>query len=410
MDLKQLIKEEEEECDGRHQQVDAKLALQSFLDRIPITSILYHNPNASSDLELKSDDCVRDAISLLYTNNVSGAPIVENVDSDLRKFVDRDIGFIEFSSMVLWSLEELKKVRAESKSDDDGLLSVLEQNSQIGQTKIGELAKSFLWEPFFPVNSNDTLFHVLLLFAKHPRLGVIPVVESSNSRVMCYINQNAVVQLLLQSSGLDWFDQIADKSIAEFGFEKACRFFSVYGDQTITDAWHILWKEETDGVPVIDQGSETLIGVVRRSDVHLLLDDDGIFKNRKNITIEQFIKTHSKSHQKPNMSTDNISKMQLSSCALLLEHDLLPRANTVITNQKSDSLKQVMKSLVASNSSQSFLVNESGKLEGILTLKDVISPFSPPSLDSRINGGGFFNAALEQADCHVKDGTLFCNN
>lgn len=67
-------------------------------------SFLY-SPNCISVLELKSNDCVRDAINLLYTKNTSGASIIDNVDSDLRKFVDRDIGFIEFSSMVLWSLK-----------------------------------------------------------------------------------------------------------------------------------------------------------------------------------------------------------------------------------------------------------------------------------------------------------------
>lgn len=56
-------------------------------------------------LEIKSDDRVQDAISLLYDKNVSGAPIVGNVNSDFKEFVDRDIGFIEFSSMVLWCLE-----------------------------------------------------------------------------------------------------------------------------------------------------------------------------------------------------------------------------------------------------------------------------------------------------------------
>ncbi|KAL5073647.1 hypothetical protein RYX36_012631, partial [Vicia faba] len=43
----------------------------------------------------------------------------------------------------------------------------------IGQTKVGELAKSFLWEPFFPVHLNDTILHALLLLSKH-RLQVLP--------------------------------------------------------------------------------------------------------------------------------------------------------------------------------------------------------------------------------------------
>ena len=56
-------------------------------------------------LEIKPDDHVQDVITLLYNKKVSGAPIVDDVKSDFGKFLDRDIGFIEFSSMVLWSLE-----------------------------------------------------------------------------------------------------------------------------------------------------------------------------------------------------------------------------------------------------------------------------------------------------------------
>nr|XP_029121219.1 SNF1-related protein kinase regulatory subunit gamma-1 [Elaeis guineensis] len=197
-------------------EVDSSRALQSFLDNIPIDTIPGIR-NSSPVLEIKSDDCVQDVIRLLYDKNVSGAPIVGNVNSDFKEFVDRDVGFIEFSSMVLWCLEEFEKVKLESKSNFLGFLSMLEQTSQIGGTKIGELAKSFLWEPFFPVQVADSLFHVLMLFSKHHRLKVVPVVESSNSRVIGFITQSAVVQLLLQSCGLEWFDQIAERALSEFG-------------------------------------------------------------------------------------------------------------------------------------------------------------------------------------------------
>ncbi|PKU77958.1 SNF1-related protein kinase regulatory subunit gamma-1 [Dendrobium catenatum] len=257
-------------CTSSRDSMASGSALQSFLDHIsidPITNFLN-----TSVLELKLDDCIQDAIRSLYERNVFGAPIVNSVSSDRGNFIDRDIGFIEFSSMVLWSLEEFDKASAESKSDSHGFLSMLEQISQIGQTKVGELAKFFLWEPFFPASPGDSLLRVLLLFSKHRRLKVVPVVESSNS---------CVVSFITQSSGLDWFDQIADMPISDFGFEKNRALVCIFGDQTVADALHILWENHFDAVPVIGRVTKTLIGFVRRSDIYLLLEDDELYQNRK---------------------------------------------------------------------------------------------------------------------------------
>lgn len=58
-------------------------------------------------LEVRFDDCVEHAIRLMYENNVFGAPIVDPGPGDAlsaRNPMDKDIGLIEFSSLVLWSL------------------------------------------------------------------------------------------------------------------------------------------------------------------------------------------------------------------------------------------------------------------------------------------------------------------
>ncbi|XP_026663465.2 SNF1-related protein kinase regulatory subunit gamma-1-like [Phoenix dactylifera] len=402
--------------DGGKCEVDSSRALQSFLDHIPIDTIPGIR-NSSPVLEIKSDDCVQDAISLLYDKNVSGAPIVGNVNSDLKEFVDRDIGFIEFSSMVLWCLEEFDKVKVESKNNYLGFLSVLEQTSKIGRTKIGELAKSFLWEPFFPVQAADSLFHVLMLFSKHHRLKIVPVVESSNSCVIGFITQSAVLQLLLQSSGLEWFDQIAEKALREFGFMNAGGFVHVFADQSLADALHVLWEKQIDRVAVVERKTATLMGCVRCSEVYLLLEDESIFNSRKIrelmgntcnfrcLTIDEFIKKSNAVRSDPGTNS-SAEKARASIGALCLKNEFLPQMGTPTTNRKTDTLKQAMENLVASGSDCTFLVNQSGQLEGVVTLGDIISEFSPPCMDSRIDGGGFFKSALEQAGCHVEDGMM----
>lgn len=85
-----------------------------------------------------------------------------------------------------------------------------------------------------------------------------------------------------------------------------------------------------------------------------------------------------------------------------------PPINVWITNKKSDTLKQAMENVVSSKSDCTILIKDSGEPEAVVTLRDIISQFSPPSMDSRVDGGGFFRSALEQASCHVEDGMVVC--
>ncbi|KAH9656771.1 hypothetical protein KPL70_022804 [Citrus sinensis] len=301
-------------------------------------------------LELNAGDSVRDAVHLLYKENVSGAPIADLLDTDatIGRFSDRYIGFIDFASIILWSLEQCEKahVRATGDANDDSevgenvFFTMLEQNPQVGQTKIGELAKSFLWDSFFPVRLDDTLFHVLLLLSKHP-LQVVPVIERPDSK------------LLLRSDGLEWFDGIADKPLSEFRFENEDPLFQVYGDQSIAEAFRIL-----DADPTIERE----IGAL------------------------------------------------LSAGALRMRNSFLPRMDQPVTNKKTDTLKAAMKNLAETKSSFSFRVNDLLQATGLLTVRDMIIQFAPPCVDSSIHGCGFFESALEQTGCKMKNGTIICDH
>lgn len=62
------------------------------------------------------------------------------------------------------------------------------------------------------------------------------------------------------------------------------------------------------------------------------------------------------------------------------------------------------------NSTFSFLIDDNEQVMGLITLRDVILQFVPPYVSSSLDGGGFFNLALEQSGCQVKDGTLIRNH
>lgn len=105
--------------------------------------------------------------------------------------------------------------------------------------------------------------------------------------------------------------------------------------------------------------------------------------------------------------SNSSAKTELASAGLLrLENSNLPKTSNPVVLRKHDSLKKTMELMVASMSEISFLVSESGELEGTVTLKDILLPFSPPSMDSRIDGGGFFKSVLNQTGSHVDDGGM----
>lgn len=87
----------------------------------------------------------------------------------------------------------------------------------------------------------------------------------------------------------------------------------------------------------------------------------------------------------------------LSFAILTLRNKFLPRMDLPVTNEETDMLKQAMQKLADAKAGFSFLVDKLQRVRGVLTLRDIIIQFAPPGVDSRINGGGFFETALEQS-------------
>ncbi|KAF2301864.1 hypothetical protein GH714_030009 [Hevea brasiliensis] len=395
--------------DHEHQQqLDPGSALQTFLDRIPISSI--PGIQNSPVVELKAGDGVKDAIQLLYEENVSGAPIADVVESDatVGRISDHYMGFIDFVSLFLWFYfhKECEKVDIQAKKnggDETGrssFFTMLEQSPEIGQTKVGELAKSFLWDPFFPVNLDNTLFHVLMLLSKHHRLQAVPVIEQSDFQIIGFVTQNAVIQLLLQSSGLEWFDGIADKALSEFRFDSEGRVILVYEDHSLAEAIHILWESRIGSVAVVNRETKKLIGCLRNSDVYLLLENNELFNDRRKLTMGEFIHTATAI-----VNADPTIEPDLE--ALRLRSSFLPRMYSPVTAKRSNTLKQAMNKLADAKGSFCFLVDDSLQPTGMLTLRDIIIQFSPPCIDSAIHGALKFNIPIFEKQDNILASQMF---
>ncbi|PWA99043.1 CBS domain-containing protein [Artemisia annua] len=396
--------------------VDPASALQMLLDHVPISSIPGIHNSPSTVLVVRTHECVKDGIKMLYEKNVSGALIVDTSEPDPTtnfntSFSHPYVGFLSFSNMVLWFLEEYKEHQCGAKEDQataskknkrQGLMSLLDKVPVVSKAKIGELAASFLWNPVFPVKLDQTLFHVLLLLSKH-WLSVVPVTQHSGSKVVGYVTEHSVNHTLLQSSGLEWFDRIADKPLSNFRFEHSDQVILIYNDQSIAEAFHILWKNKVCAVAVVQRQTQKLIGCVRFSDVHHLLNDDHIFSTREDTSVEQFI--HADTHQDDRDINHDLGAL-ISAGTLALHNKFEPKMDSPVTNTQTDTLKQVMKNIAEKRSNFSFLVDECERVRGMVTLRDILMEFSPPCMDSRIDGGGFFDMALKQSGCTIRDGTM----
>lgn len=96
----------------------------------------------------------------------------------------------------------------------------------------------------------------------------------------------------------------------------------------------------------------------------------------------------------------------ISAGTLVLNNKFEPRMDAPVTNMGTDTLKQVMKKLAEKKSNFSFVVDEGGRVKGMITLRDILMEFAPPCMDSRIDGGSFFDMALKESGCTIRDGTM----
>lgn len=136
-----------------------------------------------------------------------------------------------------------------------------------------------------------------------------------------------------------------------------------------------------------------------------ILKPDTLNRSR---TIEEFIHLDTRKTES-DVAVGGDLEAPVSAGIIRLRNSFLPRMDSPVVNRRTDTLKQAMENLVETRSDVSFLVDELQHLTGILTVRDIITQFGPPCVDSRFTGGGFFESALEQSGCQVKNGALVCD-
>ncbi|XP_014630515.1 SNF1-related protein kinase regulatory subunit gamma-1-like [Glycine max] len=160
---------------------------------------------------------------------------------------------------------------------------------------------------------DDTVLHALLLLSKH-RVHVLPVIQEPEAGFIGFATQNAVVEHLLQSSELEWFDNIADKNLSDFRFESQENPSCVYGDQTVANALDMLWQNQTCPVAVVDRQTKKLLEFIH-------IETDKVETER---------------------AIEHDHGVFLTAGSLQLKNSFIPRMDLPVANKENETLKQTM--------------------------------------------------------------------
>ncbi|ONK58469.1 uncharacterized protein A4U43_C09F13370 [Asparagus officinalis] len=221
-------------------------------------------------------------------------------------------------------------------------------------TKVGDISGSFRWAPFLALQNSDTFLTMLLLLSKY-RMKSLPVVDLGEGKIENIITQSAVVHMLAECAGLHWFESWGTKKLLELGLPimKPDRIVKVSEDEPVLNAFQMMRKKGIGGLPVVDESGKNPVGNISIRDVQYLLTAPDIYKEYRSISVKNFL-TAVRNYLEKNQ-------------------EVSPMLRGVITCKRDDTIKDIILKLDSEKIHRIYVVNEENNLEGVITLRDIIS-------------------------------------
>ncbi|XP_020521439.1 SNF1-related protein kinase regulatory subunit gamma-1-like isoform X1 [Amborella trichopoda] len=397
-------------------------SLTSAFANIPVSS--FPLVPGGKVIEIPAHTSIADTVRILSEHNIMSAPVTNPDASTTIDWRERYLGIIDYSSIVLWVLEnaELAAIALSASSATvagmgvgavgalgalalgatgpaavagltvaavgaamaggmaaekgmgkdaataadhmgDDFYKVILQEEPFKSTTVKSIIKSFRWAPFLPVAMDSSMLTVLLLLSKY-RLRNVPVIETGNPFIKNFITQSAVIHGLRGCKGRDWFDCIAVKPISDMGlpFMSENEVICIKKDELVLAAFKHMKENRIGGVPVIEGSSKKIIGNISIRDVRFLLLNHGLFYDFRQLTVMDFMNT-------------------IVSIATTLDGSHKTVMIPPVTCKANTSLGQVIETLAAMSFDRVYVVNDYYDVVGVVTLRDVISCFifEPPN-------------------------------
>ncbi|KAI0524480.1 hypothetical protein KFK09_003850 [Dendrobium nobile] len=332
--------------------------LNSCFESIPVSSFPSAAP--SLEIEIPSDASLAAAVDILSKNKMLSAP-VRNVDApEDASWIDRYIGILEFAGIAVWLLHQTDV--AACHGDDFGadsstkgsFFEYLTSSHFYRSTKVQDISGSFRWAPFLALQKEDSFLTMLLLLSKY-RMKSLPVVDLGEGKIENIITQSAVVHMLAECVDLHWFKNWGTKKLFELGLPimKPDKLVKAFEEESVLSAFQLLRKRRIGGLPIVDESGHKVVGNISIRDVQYLLTAPEIYKNLRSITAKNFL-----------AAVRNY---------LLERQEASPLLHSVITCRRTDMLEDIILKLDSEKIHRIYVVNEEGNLEGVITLRDIIS-------------------------------------
>lgn len=406
--LLEALWDEQEEDKDEPSLTDPQKRLNSCLEKIPVTAF----PATPNDqvIEINSDASLEDAVQLLAKHRILSAP-VRDIEADERaSWIDKYMGIVEFAGIVVWLLhqseivagstgagivtgavagttssatlggsgvgavadttEMLEAVTGSGPANSSpeavsatgaDFFELLTSSELYRKTKVKDIAGSFRWAPFLPIQKSDSFLTMLLLLSKY-RMKSLPVVDIGETKIDNIITQSTVMHMLSKCIGLPWFETWGKKTLLELNLPvmKADQMVKVNEDEPVLKAFKLMSKKGVGGIPVIEKEGNRPVGNISLRDVQFLLMAPEIYKDSRSVTAKDFL-TAVRTH-------------------LHIKQDSSSILGGVIACQKNDTIEDIILKLDNTKIQRIYVVNGEGDLEGVVTLRDIISKFvqEPP--------------------------------
>ncbi|KAK2355966.1 SNF1-related protein kinase regulatory subunit gamma-1 [Trifolium repens] len=360
--------------------------LNACFESIPVSA--FPLPLATQDIEIKSDATLAEAVKILAQHNILSAPVV-NVDApEDASWIDRYIGIVEFAGIVVWILHqseppsprtpstprspssasaiaaaangntfalELEALGLGSAATTKGdFFEDLTSSELYKNTKVGDISGTFRWAPFLALERSNSFLTMLLLLSKY-KMKSVPVVDLGAGRIDNIITQPAVIHMLAECVGLQWFESWGTKELSDVGLPLVTpqQIIKVYEDEPVLQAFKEMRRKRVGALPVIERGGTKPVGNISLRDVQFLLTAPEIYHDYRAVTVKDFLSAVRSYIEK----NKNIFTM----------------SGEFVTCKKDCKVKDLIQLLDKEKLHRVYVVDDEGNLEGLITLRDIIS-------------------------------------
>ncbi|KAM1433142.1 hypothetical protein ACFX1R_016464 [Malus domestica] len=370
--------------DVQEPQLSPTEKLNACFESVPVSAF----PPAPENqvIEIRSDTSLAEAVKILAQHRILGAPVVDVDAPEDASWIDRYIGIVEFAGIVVWILHQsepssprtptspssatamaaaanglkgldlagLDFVSDFAAATSGSFFEALTSSEFYKNTQVRDISGSFRWAPFLALQSSNSFLTMLLLLSKY-KMKSVPVVDLGDGKIDNIITQSAVIHMLAECTGLQWFESWGKKKLSELGLPMmtANCIVKVYEDEPVLQAFKLMRKKRVGGVPVIENGGSKAVGNISLRDVQFLLTAPEIYHDYRSITAKNFltaVESHLEKHQ-----------------------EVYPMLSTMVTCKRDDTIKDLILMLDSKKIHRVYVVDDDGNLEGVITLRDIIS-------------------------------------